>query len=73
MQAMELCIVSAVSFHPTFSTGAAAPFSRDILKPSAASLSWFHESLKVFPTAEEAAELPLGLWTQERSHCQRSC
>lgn len=62
---MGFCIGNAVSFHPTFSTGAAGPFSRDILKPSAGSLSWLHKNFKVSPTAEEVAELPLGLWTQE--------
>lgn len=58
---------------PSIPSSPPGSFPRDILKPSGGSLSWFHGSVKVFPTAEEAAELPFGLWTQERSHCQRIC
>jgi len=62
---MGFCFGSAVSLHPTFSTGATDPFSRDILMPLAGSLSCVQEGFKVSPTAEEVAELPCGFWTQE--------
>lgn len=57
---------------PTFPTGAAVPFSRTFLTPLAGLLSRCHENFKASPSAEEVAELPLALCTQEWRHCQQT-